>query len=158
MDTTRQDVLAAVESLARPSSPEEIAEAVDAVQVRARPRLTEFDDSGGCVAGEAVLGLLRELEESGQVKGHERDVWVGLGVDPGATVRPTGLLWWPVSKWREAAARRARRELVGVRREEEARREEERAERETSLGSGLGKTLEQQLWDAEHPYEGLDPL
>ncbi|MFB8143888.1 hypothetical protein [Streptomyces parvus] len=155
---SREEVLAVVESLARPASPEQIADAVEAVRVRARPRLTEFDDPAEYVAVEVVLGLLRELEESVQVKGYARDVWVGLGVDPGRTVCPTGLLWWPVSKWREAAAHRVQPDLAKIRREEEARREEERIEQQSSLGFGWGKTPEQQRWDAEHPYEGLDPL
>ncbi|MYR78459.1 hypothetical protein GTY59_08260 [Streptomyces sp. SID5466] len=158
VDASREEILTVVESLALPASPEEIADAVDAVRVRARPRLTEFDDPGACVTAEAVLGLLRELEESGQVKGYARDVWVGLWVDPGRTVRPTGLLWWPVSKWREAAGHRVQPDLAKIRREEEARREEERIERQSSPGFGWGKTWEKVLWDAEHPYEGLDPL
>ncbi|MGQ4729788.1 hypothetical protein ACUN3E_19205 [Streptomyces sp. Ju416(a)] len=157
METSRQEVLAVVESLACPSSPEEIADAVEAVRVRARPRLTEFDDPGACATEEEVLGLLRELKESGQVKGYARDVWMGLGVDPGGTERPTGLLWWPVARWREAAVRRARRDLV-ERRRAEARQEEERAQRESPLREAVERTLEQRRWDARHPYEGLDPL
>ncbi|SCG08160.1 hypothetical protein GA0115255_123552 [Streptomyces sp. Ncost-T6T-2b] len=146
-----------VDSLARPASREEIADAVEAVRVRARPRLTEFDDPGACVTEEEVLGLLRELKESGWVKGYARDVWVGLGVDPGGTVRPTGLLWWSAAKWREVAARSARRDLV-ERRRAEARQEEERAKHESPLRAAVERVLEQRRWDAQHPYEGLDPL
>ncbi|MFD4018344.1 MULTISPECIES: hypothetical protein [Streptomyces] len=157
METCRQEVLAVVESLACPSSLEEIADAVEAVRVRARPRLTEFHAPGECVTEEEVLARLRELKESGQVKGYARDVWVGLGVDPGGTVRPTGLLWWPMARWREAAVRRARRDLV-ERRRAEARQEEERAKREGPLREAVERTLEQRRWNARHPYEGLDPL
>ncbi|MER7256556.1 hypothetical protein [Streptomyces parvus] len=158
METSRQEVLAVVESLARPASAEEIADAVEAVRVRARPRLTEFDDPGEWVTEEEVLGLLRELQESGQVKGYARDVWAGLGVDPRGTLRPTGLLWWPLAKWREAAARRARRDLIERRRAEARQEEEERAKRESPLREAVERVLEQRRRDAQRPYEGLDPL
>ncbi|MEV8002621.1 hypothetical protein AB0P10_08120 [Streptomyces parvus] len=154
MDASREEVLAAVESLASPSPPEEIA---DAIRVRARPRLTEFDGAGPCVAAETVLGLLRELKESGQVKGYARGAWVSLGVDLGQTAHPAGLLWWPVARWREAAARRARRDQA-ERLRAEARQEEERARRESPLRDAVERTLEQRRWDAKHPYEGLDPM
>ncbi|WP_255311845.1 hypothetical protein [Streptomyces sp. PTY087I2] len=148
---SREEVLAVVESLARPASPEEIADAVEAVRVRARPRLTEFDDPGACVTGEAVLGRLLELKESRQVKGYPREAWVNLGVKPGGTAHPTDLLWWPVTRWRQAAGHRARRDL-------EARAAAERAKEQSPLRQAVERTLEQRRWDAQHPYEGLDPL
>ncbi|MFG3404747.1 hypothetical protein [Streptomyces sp. NPDC048142] len=106
---------------------------------------------------EVVVALLRDLKESGQVRGYAPAVWVGLGVHSGGTAHRTGLLWWPVGKWREAAASRARRDLVAMRRAE-AQREEERAKRESPLRDAVERALEQQRRDARHPYEGLDPL
>ncbi|MFH9608971.1 hypothetical protein [Streptomyces sp. NPDC017448] len=156
MDTNRREVLAAVASLECPSSPEVIAEAVDARRVRVRGRLTEFDAEGECVEVEAVLGLLRDLEEAGQVKGYTRDVWVSLGTEPGTAAHPTALLWWPLTTWRAAAVRRARRDLAAMRRRD-ARREEERAKRASRVSDAVDRVLAQRRRDAQHPYDGLDP-
>ncbi|MDQ0984327.1 hypothetical protein [Streptomyces sp. V2I9] len=157
MDTNRREVLAEVASAERPSSPEVIAEAVDARRVRARARLTDFDPPEECVEVEAVAGLLRDLQEAGQVKGYPRDVWVSLGTEPGATAHPTALLWWPLTEWRAAAVRRARRDLVVVRREG-ARRAEERAKRVSRVSDAVDRVLVRRRRDAQHPYDGLDPL
>ncbi|WP_228993509.1 hypothetical protein [Streptomyces sp. DH8] len=156
MDTDRREVLAPVASLECPSSPEVIAEAVDARRVRVRGRLTEFDAAGECVEVEAVLRLLRELEEAGQVKRYTREVWVSLGTEPGTAVHPTALLWWPLAKWRAAAVRRARRDLAATRRGE-ARREEGRAKRASRVSDAVDSVLAQRRRDAQHPYDGLDP-
>ncbi|MFH9202716.1 hypothetical protein ACH4KO_33940 [Streptomyces anulatus] len=137
-----------MESLARPSPPDVVADAVDAVRGRSRDRVAD--------QVEVVLGLLRELKESGQVKGYAADVWVGLGVHRGDAAHRAEL-WWSVGKWRKAAAQRARRDLVATRRAE-ARREEERARRESSLHDAVERTLEQRRRDARNPYEGPDPL
>lgn len=146
-----------MESLARPSLPDVIAEAVDASRGRPQARFAGSGDPGPCAAVEAVLGLLRDLKESRQVKGYAPDVWVGLGVHRGGTAHSTELLWWSVAKWREAAASGARRDLAAVRRAE-AQREEERARRVSGVRAAVEEVLERRREDARNPYAGPDPL
>ncbi|WP_412074837.1 hypothetical protein ACLF6K_01525 [Streptomyces xanthophaeus] len=137
---SKEEVLAAVESLAHPSPLDAVAAAVDALP-RAQDRSGGRADRAPCAAVGTVIGLLRELEESAQVKGYAPERWAALGI-PADGAADCPKLWWSVGKWRKAAAAVARRDKENMRREE-ARREEDRTRRESRVRSTVEELLEQ---------------
>lgn len=136
---SEEEVLAAVKSLALPSSPDAVAAAVDAMR-RARGPSGGHVDGAPRASVEAVLGLLRQLRESVRVKAYAAEIWWALGTrTEEATARAE--LWWSVEEWRKAAASVARQDSEAQR--EEARREAARARGESRVRSAVDDVLEQ---------------
>lgn len=134
------EVLAAVESLERPSPLEAVAAAVDAKR-RPPGRTGEGHDGGARASVEAVLARLTELEDAVQVKAYAPKHWLALGIrTDGAADSPK--LWWSVAKWRDAAASQAHKDQVDQRREE-ARREAARTRGDSPVRDGVEAVLEQ---------------
>ncbi|MFJ6797273.1 hypothetical protein [Streptomyces sp. NPDC091268] len=146
-------MLAAVGPLVRPSPPEAIAAAVDAMR-RSGGGARDDVERAPCASVEEVRALLHELEQEVLVKAHSAQVWASLGVSAQGAEEHTRL-WWPVHKWREAVVTTGRRDLTNWKREE-AQREEDRARRESRLRNDVEAVLEanrrmEQEWRRHSP-------
>ncbi|MFG2988368.1 hypothetical protein ACGFZK_03510 [Streptomyces sp. NPDC048257] len=142
---SKEEVLAAVESPGLPSTAEEVAERVDAMAGHGDGA------SPASVEVEAVLGLLRELERTAQVKSYTPEQWRALGVRT-ARVAPYTRLWWSVDKWRETA-------VAGAQRYQENRRGDEpqwTGDREGPVRKAVDRMLEQRRRRerSRNPFEG----
>ncbi|MFJ3175981.1 hypothetical protein ACIPJK_35135 [Streptomyces roseus] len=138
-----EQVLGAVRSLGRPSTAEEVAARLD--------ERIAGGDAAPPASVEAVLGLLRGLENSARVKSYTPAQWRTLGVTvPGAA--PYTRLWWSVERWEKRAVSGGQ----DYQRDRRGREPRGTADEESPVKANLERVAEQfrQRYRARNRFEG----
>lgn len=180
---SKREVVSAVESLERPSTPESVADSIDAMR-RAQGRWSAKRlVREPYTSVDVVRALLRELDESAEVKGCALRFWADMDVVVDQTVFGfgydggySGKLWWSVERTRKAVADIERR-LEKERTEEKRHRAVDGiggaggvggsgggrsgrpASHDSALRSAVDRVLEEQRkYGMRGPYQSRNPF